>query len=252
MKSLAFAKQVPSTTEVGIDDKGCLKREGVQGGVNPDDEAAVELAALWAEAVGGEAAVATMAPAAGEEMLKDLVAKGCAESWHLMDDRLAGADITLTARALAGAVQIIDPQVVFMGASSADGKSGMVPPAVAALLGWAYVGNVTQFESLGETLVLWQRRGGLEAKVQVKTPAVVSVFKTVSEPRIADVMAILMAPEATTVDADRLGLTESDLDWSLRGRVVETTYPEQARKKKILGGAEALGDLLAALKGEGL
>ena len=247
-----MAKQVPATTEVGFNVQGCLQREGVQTATNPDDEAAVELAALWAEAMGGQAAVATMGPAAAGEMATDLVAKGCSEAWHLQDARLAGADIVLTAKALAGVVRHVGAHVVFTGASSADGKSGMVPPALAALLGWAFVGNVTRVEHLGKEMVLWQRRGAKEAKVSISGPAVVAVFKTAAAPRIADVMAILSAPTPEVVGVDDLGLDPSDLDWASRGAVVETTFPKQARKKRILGGAEALGELLAALKGEGL
>ncbi|MCH7494017.1 electron transfer flavoprotein subunit beta, partial [bacterium] len=109
---------------------GRMERAGLPGIVNPDDAAAVELALLWAEATGGEAIVATMGPESADDMLGELAAMGCSAAWHLCDDALAGADVLLTAKALAALARRLDADAIVTGAVAADGQTGAVPAAL--------------------------------------------------------------------------------------------------------------------------
>lgn len=251
MKILALAKQVPATTDVKFGADGTMARAGLPGTVNPDDAAAVELAIQWAEATGGEAVVATMGPAGAEEMLGELAAMGCAEAWHLCDDALKGADALLTAKALAALARRLEADAVVTGAVAADGQTGAVPALVAGLLGVAHAGNITALESVGDALEVRQRRGVGEALLRVTPPAVVAVFKTVAEPRIPDVMAVLSAPAPETLGAGDLGLTEADLAWGDRAEIISVEPVAKERRQQVWEGAESLPELLAALAGEG-
>ena len=130
-------------------------------------------------------------------------------------------------------------------------EDASLPASLAALLGVAYVGNITALESAGESLEVRQRRGVGEARLRITPPAVVAVFKTVALPRIPDVMAVLTAPTPERLGAADLGLTDDDLDWAKRAAIASVTPVAKERKRQIWQGAESLPDLLAALKGEG-
>ncbi|MCH7494016.1 hypothetical protein IIA16_04835, partial [bacterium] len=114
-----------------------------------------------------------------------------------------------------------------------------------------FVGNVTALESAGETLQVRQRRGVGEARLRITPPAVVAAFKTVAEPRIPDVMAVLSAPTPERLGAEDLGLSAQDLDWGARARMESVTPVAKERRAQVWEGVEKLPDLLAALRVEG-
>ena len=78
-------------------------------------------------------------------MLRELAARGAGELYLLTDAAFAGADTLATARTLCAAVQKTGPyDLIVCGRRAADGETGQVGPALAALLGWPIVTNAVE------------------------------------------------------------------------------------------------------------
>jgi electron transfer flavoprotein alpha subunit len=130
-------KQVPEVTEQAIDPAtGRLQREGVELLMNPfDRRASLEACRIREELGGGHLVALTMGPPAAESILRECLAIGFDEAVHLCDRGFAGADTLATARALAHALEEIEPDLILAGRYSIDSETGQVPGELAAFLG---------------------------------------------------------------------------------------------------------------------
>ncbi|MFP6663102.1 MAG: FAD-binding protein [Deltaproteobacteria bacterium] len=130
-------KQVPEVTEQAIDPAtGRLQREGVELLMNPfDRRASLEACRIREDLGGGHLIALTMGPPAAESVLRECLAIGFDEAVHLSDRGFAGADTLATARALAHALEELQPDLILAGRYSIDSETGQVPGELAALLG---------------------------------------------------------------------------------------------------------------------
>src|SRR5918999_175621 len=112
-----------------------LKREGVQGVLDPGDEFGVEAGLQLKEAHGGEVTLVSMGPAQAMEAIRRGLSMGADKGVLITDDVLAGADALATARVLAAAVGRGEFDLVIAGVESTDGYTGTLPMALAELLG---------------------------------------------------------------------------------------------------------------------
>jgi electron transfer flavoprotein beta subunit len=82
-----------------------LKREGVQGVLDPGDEYGVEAALQLKEAHGGEVTLVSMGPAAAVEAIRRGLSMGADKGVLVTDEALQGADALVTAKVLAAATK---------------------------------------------------------------------------------------------------------------------------------------------------
>ena len=251
MKILVLAKQVPATTDLTFGDAGILNRDNVPKAVNPDDESAIELAIQIAESSSGEVHLASMGPESSSEMLSELGAMGCACSYHICDTLLIGADLITTANVFAELAKKISADMVICGASAADGKGGLLPSAIASLLGWSCVNQVSSVEEISENPTVVFNFGNNKSKAKITGSCVLSVYKTVAEPRIPDVMAVLSAPQPEKLTVADLNISEKILDSKGRSEVLKVENVKKERKNKIWEGLDSFSEFLDALKKEG-
>ena len=197
MRVAVLIKQVPLTEQVRFAD-GRLVREGVDLEVNPycrrANAKAVELAGP-----GGEVVVFTMAPPAGDDALREMIACGASRGVHLCDPAFAGSDTLATARALARAIEVEGPfDLVLAGLNSVDADTGQVGPEVAELLGLPFAAGVRQ---------LALTEGGFRAQLEEDTghrtvegplPAVLSAAERLCDPSKAP------PPARAEVPAERI------------------------------------------------
>ena len=86
MRIIVCIKQVPDTTEVAIDEeKGVLRREGVDSRMNPYDLYALETALRIKEQIGAEVIVLSMGPKQAEDVIKQAYYMG-ADSGYLLSE----------------------------------------------------------------------------------------------------------------------------------------------------------------------
>jgi electron transfer flavoprotein beta subunit len=192
---------------------GQLVRDGVPHGIDPLNEVGLELA-LAARRSGAldEVVAVSMGPESAADALRRALAAGADDVLHVADAGLAGADVRRTADVLAAAVRRLDACLAVFGYESADGSSGVVPSAVAALLDWPLVSRV-RHATVDSDVVTAERDLGIGPEVAVtRLPAVLSVVDGAIEPAYPTLKQVLRAKHAElpVVTLDDLGTPSAE------------------------------------------
>lgn len=250
MKIIVLVKQVPDTWgERRLDAAtGWLDRDAAEPVLDEIGERALEVALRVKDAAADTEVVAlTMGPDDAAEVLRTALSMGADRAVHVVDDALAGADLALTARVLAAAIERTGADAVIAGNESTDGRGGVMAAMLAELLGRPLL------DSLDEVAVDGDRVSGVRAtehgtaEVHAPLPAVVSVTERVAEARFPSFKGIMSAKKKPL---DRLSLAELGVapgdDASEVLRVGERP-PRQAGRVVVDDGTAArqLADFLA-------
>lgn len=239
MRIIIPIKQVPETSNVKMDpETGTMVREGVESIINPLDLYSIEVGIRLKEKYGGEIIVVSMGPPKAQEALKEAIAMGCDDAVLLTDRFFAGADTFATSYALSKAVERLRPfDLVICGERATDGDTAQVGPGLAALLGLPLSTFTSRIElEDGHVRATRLIEGGYEV-LQLPTPALITVVKEISDPRLPTLRGKQKAKKldikkwsAQDIEADttKLGLKGSPT------RVVKTFNPKVAREGKIV------------------
>ena len=177
MKIVVCIKQVPDTTEIRLDPvTGTLIRDGVPSIMNPDDKAGLEMALELKDQYGAHVTVITMGPPQADDILREAFAMGADRAIHLSDRKFAGADTLATSNAIAGALRMLDFDLVIPGRQATDGDTAQVGPQVAQKLGLnqvTYAEEILKVEE-GKDTISRHIDGGVET-VETPLPVVVTV-----------------------------------------------------------------------------
>lgn len=195
MEIVVCVKQVPDTTEVKIDPvKNTLIREGVPSIVNPFDKIAVEAALQLKEKYGGRVRVISMGPPQAADALKECLAMGAEEAVLVSDRVFGGADTLATAYALSTSIEKMGTvDLILCGKQAIDGDTAQVGPGIAENLGWPQITYAAKIEVNGNTIkVDREHEDGYEI-METQLPAVVTVVKSIAEPRFPTVKGTMKA-----------------------------------------------------------
>jgi len=210
MNVVVLAKWVPNpegVPEMGDDFR--LKREGAEGSLDPGDEFGVEAALQVAESQGGEVTVVSMGPEVATGAVRKALSMGVAKAVLVTDDALKGADVLVTARALAEAIKKQDFDLVIAGVESTDGYTGTLPMTLAELLA---VPSVTFLRKLevkdGKLHAERQTEVGYDV-VEAEMPIVVTVTAGANSPRYPTLKGIMQAKQKPL---DQLSASDLGLD----------------------------------------
>jgi electron transfer flavoprotein beta subunit len=262
VKIVVCVKQVPDTeAEVKWDlQKGTLNREGMDSITNPFDEFALEEALLTKEKYDGEIIAITMGPDKAIDVLRNALALGVDQVYHINDPAILGSDTLATSYVLSKAIEKIgDVDVVFCGKQATDGNTGIVSPQLATRLGFSqltFVAKVDEIDAANKKIKVQRGiEGGVEV-VEARLPAVVSVLKGINEPRLPNLMGIRKAAKAqiTAWDCDAIGAAKNKVGTEgSHGKVIELTTPPPRSAGEMLKGevdeiATVLVDKLLDLK----
>lgn len=245
MRIAVVAKQVPTFTEMALDDDGRLIRTGLPLELNPYCRRAVSQAVELAGAGGGEASVtvATLGPPSAEDALREAIAWGLergvdTDGLLVTDAAFAGSDTLATARALAAALRLAGPfDLILTGRNSVDSETGQVPPELAELLDLPFLTGVRtlRLEDGAVRAGCEHDDGWVEAEVDL--PAVLSCAERLIEPCKVDPAG------RAAVAADRIGrFTAANLGsgpWGQEGsptRVGAVRVHEVDREGIVLDG----------------
>jgi electron transfer flavoprotein beta subunit len=176
------------------------------------DSHAVEEALRVREAAGeGEVVVVSMGPERAADAVRKTLAMGADRSVLVSDDALAGADLLVTARALAGALEREGADLVLFGQQSADGDGACLWAAVGELLRRPAISQVSELQvDPGAVTGKRQTEFGYE-RVRAPLPAVVAVSDAINEPRYPSLKGIMGAkakPQEKLAAADVGGAGE--------------------------------------------
>ena len=213
MNVVVLAKYVPNPNgvpEMGSDFR--LKREGVDGALDPGDEHGVEAALQLAEGSGGEVTIVSMGPEVALAGVRRALSMGAHRAVLVTDERLRGADALVTARVLAAALKRLEFDVVIGGVESTDGSTGTLPMTVAELLGLPSATFARKIEARdGSLLVERQTESGYDS-IECPLPALVTVTAAVNEPRYPTLKGIMQAKQKPLeqLSVEDLGLSAED------------------------------------------
>jgi electron transfer flavoprotein beta subunit len=215
VRIVVCVKEVPDATAVRRVDPGSLRldRSGERT-LNPFDAHAVEAALRLKEGPAGadsEVVVLSMGPQTTLRTLGKALALGADRAVLVSDEALAGADIWLTAKVLAAALEREEADLVLFGQQAADSESYVMAAAVADRLQRPLVTQVAQLTLDGQTIrAKRQTEEGYDV-IEAPLPAVVSVADSINDPRYPSLKAIMGAkkkPQQRLSAAD-LGIGES-------------------------------------------
>lgn len=257
MELLVLIKQVPDTTEIRIDpETNTMIRTGVPSIINPFDKHALEAAVRLKELHGGTVTVLTMGPQQAEAALRECYSLGADRMVLVSDPRFGGSDTYSTSYVLAQAAAFLGTfDLILCGKQAIDGDTAQVGPELAEHLDLPQITYACELDISGHTLRAKRELDSYYTIVEASLPAVVTVVKSINEPRLPNALRRLaanrMEPERITA-ADLPALDESII--GLNGsptKVSRTFVPPRGRHTLMLDGSrpeQAVAELLQALE----
>jgi electron transfer flavoprotein beta subunit len=230
-----------------------LKRQGVQGVLDPGDEYGVEAALQLKEAQGGEVTLVSMGPSQAAEAIRRGLSMGADKGVLVTDDALAGADALVTARVLAAAIKRSGFDLVIAGVESTDGYTGTLPSTLAELLGVPGLTTTRKVVSCdGSTITVERQTADGYHVVECPLPALISVTGSVNEPRYASFKGIMAAKKKPleTLSLSDLGLDSDGV--AIKQEVAELSKAEERKAGEIIeddgAAAKRIADFLQEAK----
>lgn len=215
MNIVVCIKQVPDTTEIKINPvTGTLIRDGVPSIMNPDDKGGLELALRLKDSFGANVTVITMGPPQADDMLREALAMGADRAILLTDKRFAGADTLATSNALAGALRMLDYDIIITGRQAIDGDTAQVGPEMSEHLGLPHISYVDGLEYDGaKTLRVKKETEEGYMLLEAGMPILLTVLASAFKPRYMSVRGIVEAygREVEIWTADKIDVDESKL-----------------------------------------
>src|SRR5688572_22760140 len=201
MRIAVVVKQVPTFTEMALDDDGRLIRAGLPLELNPYCRRAVSQAVELAAGDGSTVTVVTLGPPSAEDSLREAIAWGLdrgvgVDGVLITDPAFAGSDTLATARALAAALRLSGPfDLILTGRNSVDADTGQVPPELAELLDLPFLSGVRSLQLDGRRLRARCEHDDGWVEAEVDLPALMSCAERLIQPCKVDPAGRAAVPE---------------------------------------------------------
>ncbi len=236
MKIVVLVKQVPdSGTERSLRaDDNTVDRASANNVINEMDEYAIEEALKLREAHGGEVTILTMGPDQATESIRKALSMGPDKAVHILDEALRGSCAVATSRVLAAAAGTLEADLILTGSESTDARGQVMPHMLAERLGIAALTGARKLTVDGASLTVErQTEEGYEV-VTATTPAVVSVWDTINEPRYPSFKGIMEAKKkpVQTLSLADLGISPDEVGFA----GATSTVVEAAKRPPRAGG----------------
>ena len=184
MKIVVCIKQVPDTTEIKLDPAtGTMIRDGVPSIMNPDDKGGLEMALQLKDKYGAEVTVITMGPPQADDILREAFAMGADRAIHLNDRKFAGADTLATSNAIAGALRVLDFDLVITGRQAIDGDTAQVGPQISEHLDIPVISYAKDIKVEGDSVIVERQYDDRYHVLKAKMPCLVTALSELNEPR---------------------------------------------------------------------
>lgn len=248
MNIVVLVKQVPDS---GSDrtlrsDDSTVDRESANNVINEMDEYAIEEALKLREEHGGEVTIVSMGPDRATESIRKALSMGPDKAVHIVDEALHGSCALATSKVLAAAVRTLNADLILAGAESTDAGGQFMPHMLGERLGVATLTGARKLTVAaagnggGATLTIErQTEEGYEV-VTGATPAIVSVWDTINEPRYPSFKGIM---EAKKKKVQTLSLGDLGIDAAEVGAVGSSTAVlEHSRRPERQGGTRVVDE----------
>ncbi|WP_296194737.1 electron transfer flavoprotein subunit beta/FixA family protein [uncultured Microbacterium sp.] len=196
MKIVVLLKEVPDTygdRKLSLE-TGLAERDASEKVLDEIGERALEVALAYADKnAGTEVVVLSAAPEESAATVRKGLAMGAARAIHIADPALAGADLGLTAEALAAALRAEGADLVITGNQSTDGSGGVMASWLGELLQLPVAPNLATVE-ITESGVSGDRPiDGAATRISVPLPAVISITEALPDARFPNFKGIMAA-----------------------------------------------------------
>ncbi|MFF5296562.1 electron transfer flavoprotein subunit beta/FixA family protein [Paractinoplanes globisporus] len=256
MNIVVLVKQVPdSGAERTLGADFAVERASANNVINEMDEYAIEEALKIKEAGGGEVTILTMGPATATEAIRKALSMGPDKAVHVQDDALHGSCAVATSKVLAAALGTLNADLIICGAESTDGRVQVMPHMLAERLGIAALTGARKLTVDGSQLTAERQTDEGYEVVTAVTPAVVSVWDTINEPRYPSFKGIMAAKKkpVQTLSLADLGVDAGEVGAAgATSRVLEfAARPARSAGQKVTDegdGGALLVSYLAAEK----
>ena len=233
MNIVVLVKQVPdSGAERALSaGENTVERDSANNVINEMDEYAIEEALKIKEAHGGEVTILTMGPERAADSIRKALSMGPDKAVHIQDAALRGSCAVATSKVLAAALGTLGADLIICGAESTDGRVQVMPHMLAVRLGVAALTGARKLTVDGATLTAERQTDEGYEIVTASTPAVVSVWDTINEPRYPSFKGIMAAKkkEVLTFTLADLGIEADSVGVANAGSTVTSSTPKPAR-----------------------
>lgn len=155
------------------------------------DEYALEAGIQLSEELNAKITTVTMAPFHASDVVRSCLARGANHSIRVWDETLRNIGPQTKGQVLAETIKSINPDLLLMGAEAEDDQYGCTNTIVARKLDLPYTNRVIEIEEVEEQIkVQRELEGGLREKVEISTPAAISIQPGIHERRYVPVSAI--------------------------------------------------------------
>jgi electron transfer flavoprotein beta subunit len=134
-----------------------------------------------------------MGPDRAAESIRKALSMGPDKAVHISDEALHGSCAVATSKVLAAALRTLNADLILCGAESTDGRVQVMPHMLAERLGVAALTGARKLTVDGDTLTVERQTDEGYEVVTAATPAVVSVWDTINEPRYPSFKGIMAA-----------------------------------------------------------
>jgi len=215
MRIVVLVKEVPDTygqRKLSLE-TGLADRAASDAVLDEIGERALEVALSRMDQAGDiEVTILSMAPASATATIRKGLAMGATKAVHVVDDALVGADLSLTAEALAAALRRMGFDLVVAGNQSTDGSGGVLPAMIAELLGVPSATYLNSVDITGPRVVGERATDAGTVAVTVDLPAIISVTERLPDGRFPNFKGIMAAKKKPieTVSLSELGVAADD------------------------------------------
>jgi electron transfer flavoprotein beta subunit len=242
MNIVVLVKQVPdSGAERSLRaDDSTVDRATANNVINEMDEYAIEAALKLKEAHGGEVTILTMGPDKAAESIRKALSMGPDKAVHILDDALHGSCALATSKVIAAALGTLNADLIISGSESTDARGQVLPHMLGERLGVTTLTGARKLTVDGSTVTIErQTEEGYEV-VTGPTPALVSVWDTINEPRYPSFKGIMEAKKkpVQTLSLADLGISADEVGFA----GASTAVVEAAKRPARSGGTRVVDE----------
>ena len=249
MKIAVCIKQVPTREWQPrlTDTKTWIREQDVSYEMNEPDAYALEEALRLREKHGGEVVVCSAGPARVQQVIREALARGADRAIHVEDDRLAAADASATADALAAAMTEEKFDLVLTGLQSDDLGQAQAGVVLAERLAMPHSTIIMDVQIEDAALrVKRELEGGWFQWIAMPLPALLTIQSGINQLRYATLKGIMAAKKK------EIRKVPMPTDLQPTQQVVGLAVPTRAKKTHLIDGsaAEAAQELARLLREE--
>ncbi len=257
MNILVFTKRVAATQEEELrirDEGAAVDLSKVPFKINDWDNYSVEEAVRIVEKEGGTVTAISIGDAESDEVLRRAIAMGAKDGFLIESDAVMH-DPGARSRLILNFIkkENVPFDVIFTGVQSEDDQFGCVGGILGAILGLPYSSMVIGIDAIEKDHMIIRREleGGLQERVKLAVPCVLSIQSGINEPRYVSIMGIR---KASKVERKVFKAADYPAENAPGIEIVRWTYPAKKGGATMLAGELDVmcGQLLGILKEKGV